>query len=160
MCNICIPLLSCNKVCNNISTNEGLSIRLLYESCVTALHFSLELKMFKLCCLWFCKAPTCYFYDCLPCWQCFRLASVKNSNSDTQLSFFFLSTWQCFSLSIWSRWGFKAQITCIRWKIELQSSKALHVLITVRGCICSNHRFWRRNIDMTIVILKHCDHCS
>ena len=73
--------------------------------------------------------------------------------------FISLSTWQCFSLSIWSRWGSKAQITCIRWKIELQSSKALHVLITVRGCICSNHRFWRRNIDMTIVILKHCDHC-
>ena len=89
MCNICIPLLSCNKVCSNISTNEGLSIRLLYESCVTALHFSLELKMFKLFCLWFCKAPTCYFYDCLPCWQCFRLASARNSNSDTQLSFFF-----------------------------------------------------------------------
>ena len=45
-------------------------------------------------------------------------------------------------------------------KSNCKSSTALHVLIAVGGCIRGNGRFLRTNIDMTIVILKHCDHCS
>ena len=42
-------------------------------------------------------------------------------------------------------------------KSNCKSSTALHVLIAVGGCIRGNGRFLRTNIDMTIVILKHCD---